>query len=99
MERDRNSDINGKPFDQTTLRTVWKQGTVIRGYDPRVWCCDICGKPIKFSEYGNTNSDFGWEVDHKCPIAKGGTDDLDNLQPLQWDMNRKKGDTYPWKCS
>jgi hypothetical protein len=23
---------------------------------------------------------------------------LDNLQPLQWEDNRRKGDTYPWYC-
>ncbi len=54
---------------------------------------------MKRSEYGNTNSDHGWEVDHEKPVARGGSDDLSNLQPLQWDNNRKKSDAYPWSCS
>jgi 5-methylcytosine-specific restriction endonuclease McrA len=53
---------------------------------------------MKFDDYGITDSKHGWEVDHIIPVSKGGTDDLSNLQPLQWDNNRKKGDTYPWNC-
>jgi len=42
---------------------------------------------------------WGWEIDHKKPVANGGTDDLDNLQPLQWENNRHKGDNWPnWDC-
>jgi hypothetical protein len=33
--------------------------------------------------------------------AARGTDDLSNLQPLQWENNRGKGDTWPqqWVCA
>lgn len=99
MARNRNTDVNGKPFGQTTVGAVWKKGREIEGYDSNVWRYDRCGKPIKHSEYGNTGSEHGWEVDHKKPASKGGSDDLENLQPLQWDNNRKKGDTYPWNCA
>ncbi|MFN9492952.1 MAG: HNH endonuclease signature motif containing protein [Sphingobacteriales bacterium] len=54
---------------------------------------------IKRSDYGNTNSRYGWEVDHIKPVSKDGKDDLQNLQPLQWENNRYKSDNFPqWYC-
>jgi len=32
-----------------------------------------------------------WEIDHKNPKDKGGSDQLRNLQPLYWEENREKG--------
>ncbi len=81
-------------------RSVWDKG-IIEIHDDKdkdVWRRDICGNAIKYSEHGNTNSDYGWEIDHINPSANGGSDDLANLQPLQWENNRQKGDTYPWPC-
>jgi len=37
------------------------------------------------------------EVDHKIPLSKGGTDDLDNLQTLCFECNRGKRDDYESK--
>ena len=54
---------------------------------------------MKRSEHGNRNSEHGWEIDHRRPLVQGGTDELDNLQPLNWRNNAEKGDTYPWECS
>jgi 5-methylcytosine-specific restriction endonuclease McrA len=48
--------------------------------------------------HGNTESEHGWEIDHIYPTALGGQTELDNLQPLNWQNNRAKGDTYPWRC-
>ena len=42
--------------------------------------------------YGVTGGKFGWEIDHRKPVAKGGGDELLNLQPLQWGNNLAKAD-------
>jgi len=44
---------------------------------------DICGTPILLEEYGNTSSQYGWEIDHIHPESKGGASEIDNYQPLQ----------------
>jgi 5-methylcytosine-specific restriction endonuclease McrA len=98
MARNRSTNVQGRAFDQTMIKAVWNKGRTIPNYDSNVWRHDICGAVMKFSEYGNTNSKYGWEIDHMKPVSLGGSDDLSNLQPLQWDNNRRKGDTYPWSC-
>lgn len=85
--------------DETTKKAVWNKGRIIEGYDAAIWRWDTCGNVMKYSEHGNTNSEYGWEIDHIKPRASGGQTTLANLQPLNWKVNRAKGDTYPWNCS
>jgi 5-methylcytosine-specific restriction endonuclease McrA len=78
---------------------VWAKGTDIAGYDRNTWRYDKCGKLMKYADHGNRDSAYGWEIDHIKPKALGGGDDITNLQPLHWENNMRKGDTYPWSCS
>ncbi|WP_421725470.1 HNH endonuclease signature motif containing protein [Bauldia sp.] len=66
---------------------VWTKGREIAGYDPAIWRHDAYGSVIRFTDYGNRQSDFGWEVDHIVPVAAKGSDDLTNLRPLHWRNN------------
>ena len=84
--------------DENLKRQVWNKGRPIGGYDPAMWRSDQCGHAMRYSDHADTNSDYGWEIDHIVPSSKGGTDHIDNLQPLFWKNNRRKGDTYPWYC-
>jgi 5-methylcytosine-specific restriction endonuclease McrA len=59
---------------------------------------DECGQAMQWSQYGNRNSDYGWEIDHINPVSNGGTDILSNLQPINWKNNSAKGDNVNWLC-
>jgi 5-methylcytosine-specific restriction endonuclease McrA len=76
--------------DERLKRAVWNKGTPISDYDPDLWRRDIKGHAIKYTEHAS-QGDYGWEIDHIRPVAKGGSDDIDNLQPLWWQTNRTKG--------
>ncbi|MBN9164472.1 MAG: HNH endonuclease [Myxococcales bacterium] len=82
---------DGTKFDETTIAWVFLRSDPIDGLDPNEWRRDLCGATIRRSEHGNTESKHGWEIDHVQPVAFGGGDELENLQPLQWENNRAKG--------
>ncbi len=80
---------------QQRMRRVWEKGIVVPELDPTAWRRDRYGALIRRDAYGNALSPYGWEVDHYYPKASGGTDAINNLQPLQCQNNRKKGDAIP----
>ncbi len=92
--------------DRPRLKARWDHVTKVWakaekkgfGYDPDIIREDIYGMEIHLNDYGK-QTEFGWQIDHIKPVAKGGSDHMKNLQPLHWKSNLKKGDKYPFKPS
>ena len=82
------------PFTDETIQQVWEKGKVVENHDPDVKRKDAATAWIHREEYGNRDSEFGWEIHH---IEPGGGDELSNLRPLQWQNNLalQEGDVGP----
>ena len=81
-----------KDADKAKVLAVWCMGTPIPGYDPAVMRYDCEGSIMLYSQHGNCDSEYGWQIDHIHPRSKGGSDLLSNLQPLNWRNNQRKKD-------
>jgi 5-methylcytosine-specific restriction endonuclease McrA len=90
MERLPNTDANGNAFPPELVEAVWHKARTLGIYETiRV---DAWGWTIVRQDYGNCNSRYGWEIDHIIPVEQGGGDEITNLQPLQWENNRRKNE-------
>lgn len=82
------------------IEMVWNMGTIVAGVDSSMFRKDYAGAMMMREAYGNRNHSMGWEIDHLVPKSKGGTDDIDNLMPIQWENNLAKSDSFPiWHSS
>jgi 5-methylcytosine-specific restriction endonuclease McrA len=72
---------------------VWKSATVVHGKDPGLYRQDVLGNVVYKPSYGK-NSKMGWHIDHKRPLAVGGSNHTRNLHILQSSANLSKGASY-----
>ena len=94
-----NKKSSGGDFNALEIAAVWNKALAIPGQDMSLWRQDPCGAYMYRWHYGKTDSLWGWEIDHMYPVARGGTDSLNNLQALHWKNNRRKGDSTTYSCA
>ncbi|WP_394747092.1 HNH endonuclease domain-containing protein [Spongiimicrobium salis] len=82
--------------NQDEIQKVWERGKPMPGKDPKLYRQDSMGNKLYRYSYGRS-SEMGWEIDHKKPKSKGGSESIRNKQPLQTQENRKKSNKYPYK--
>lgn len=91
---------DAKRWLPTTIQKVWQKAVWVSAENEvRGFRRDVCGAWIQFNQHGNRNGKYGWEIDHINPVARGGLDIFDNLQPLHWENNVGKGDSTSWNCA
>lgn len=96
MKRNFNTDSIGNDFYDDKKKAVWEKAQIIPDVNKDLIRIDRCGALIRWDKYGEIiEKGFGWEIDHIRPVSLNGNDDLSNLQPLQWQNNRHKSDTFP----
>ncbi len=81
-------------FTEWTIQKVWEKGIIAPGQPSGTWRKDGCDDWIGREYYGNRNSKYGWEIDHIKPVSDGGSDELSNLRPLQWENNARRQAGY-----
>jgi len=79
-------------FSEVDIQKVWEKGTTVDNVDSSQWRKDQLGAWIYRGYYGKRDNDYGWEIDHIRPVSDGGSDDIGNLRPLQWENNAYKQD-------
>ncbi len=89
--RKHGTDRDGRNFTPDRVQEVWEKGKPIPGKDPALHRRDSEENVLYRYAYGK-HGDMSWQVDHKVPVAKDGSDNLRNLQPLQSEANAEKGD-------
>jgi 5-methylcytosine-specific restriction endonuclease McrA len=97
MARHPNTNRFGRAWSDQTKKEVWEKGLAIPEYSPEIWRWDKYASPMKWSDFGDRKSKYGWEIDHVKPVIHAGNDSIDNLQPLNWKNNAEKGDLLNWK--
>jgi 5-methylcytosine-specific restriction endonuclease McrA len=78
---------------QTDVNNAWNRAAVIPGYNANEWRRDEFGNAIYYGSYGTTG-EYGWEIDHRKPVSKGGSEHESNKRALHWSANRAKSDKY-----
>jgi hypothetical protein len=74
------------------LYKIWQKGIIIGGKNPALFRKDAYGNQMFRLAYGKDSAQ-GWSIDHMKPVSKGGSNHLNNLQPMNSKKNKSVGNT------
>ena len=85
-------------FTEKQKLEVWSKAKIIEGFDPALYRKDACDAWIIWDRYNDTDSMYGWEIDHIVPksyllergFIESQIDNPINLRALNWRNNRSK---------
>jgi hypothetical protein len=78
-------------------RAAWARTNPVTGRQLTSWEFrkDSLGNLVRYADFGNRHSPFGWELDYILSRALGGSTDPDNLQALHWKANAARSESLP----
>lgn len=56
---------------------------------------DCLGNMVRYGDFNNRHSPFGWELDYIVPSSAGGSTNPDNLQALHWKSAARSEQAVP----
>ncbi len=77
-------------------RSAWARTSPVSG-QPHSWEFrkDCLGNLVRYADFGNRHSPFGWELDFIVSRSLGGTSDPENLQALHWKATAARSEVPP----
>ena len=77
-------------------RAAWSRTNPVSGQQLNAWEFrkDCLGNVVRYADFGNRHSPFGWELD-SITGQTGRSTDPDNLQALHWKTVAAKSEALP----
>ncbi len=77
-------------YSKDLVKKVWEKAVPVKGYNPGEIRKDPGGAWIMRDKYGDTNSEYGWQIDVIMPKGSAEDFEISNLQPVQWENHSCK---------
>ncbi len=77
-------------------RAAWAKTSPVPG-QPHAWDFrkDCLGNLVRYADFANRHSPFGWELDYIVARALGGSSSPENLQVLHWRATAARSENAP----
>jgi hypothetical protein len=82
---------------EDTKRAAWARTSPVSGTQLNAWEFrkDCLGNLVRYADFGNRHSPFGWELDFIVSRSLGGSTEPENLQALHWKATAARSEVPP----